>query len=287
MNKELIKKNFIYLPWVIVSAILQAISLTSFSVPGKIYPSGITGISQLISNILLDQLNINFKYTLIMLIINIALSIFVYKYIGKLFTVLSLTQIALVTLFASIFKQYIFIEDRMLMSIFGGILNGIGVGLALAHNASSGGLDFISIYFANKYKRNMWNLIFAFNCILVISIGLLYGWESALYSIVYQFCTTQIVNRMHKRYSSQTITIITEHPDEVSNEIFNTIRHGITKLKAVGAYKKTETTMLYTVVNGYQTDDVVNAILKADSKAFINIQDTKLVYGNYYQKPLD
>lgn len=287
MNKELIKKNFIYLPWVIVSAILQAISLTSFSVPGKIYPSGITGISQLISNILLDQLNINFKYTLIMLIINIALSIFVYKYIGKLFTVLSLTQIALVTLFASIFKQYIFIEDRMLMSIFGGILNGIGVGLALAHNASSGGLDFISIYFANKYKRNMWNLIFAFNCILVISIGLLYGWESALYSIVYQFCTTQIVNRMHKRYSSQTITIITEHPDEVSNEIFNTIRHGITELKAVGAYKKTETTMLYTVVNGYQTDDVVNAILKADSKAFINIQDTKLVYGNYYQKPLD
>lgn len=173
------------------------------------------------------------------------------------------------------------------MSIFGGILNGIGIGLALAHNASSGGLDFISIYFANKYKRNMWNLIFAFNCILIISIGLLYGWESALYSTVYQFCTTQIVNRMHKRYSSQTITIITEHPDEVSNEIFNTIRHGITELKAVGAYKKTETTMLYTVVNGYQTDDVVNAILKADSKAFINIQDTKLVYGNYYQKPLD
>ena len=287
MNKELIKKNFIYLPWVIVSAILQAISLTSFSVPGKIYPSGITGISQLISNILLDQLNINIKYTLIMLIINIALSIFVYKYIGKLFTILSLTQIALVTLFASIFKQYIFIEDRMLMSIFGGILNGIGVGLALAHNASSGGLDFISIYFANKYKRNMWNLIFVFNCILIISIGLLYGWESALYSIVYQFCTTQIVNRMHKRYSSQTITIITEHPDEVSNEIFNTIRHGITEIKAVGAYKKTETTMLYTVVNGYQTDDVVNVILKADPKAFINIQDTKLVYGNYYQKPLD
>lgn len=103
MNKELIKKNFIYLPWVIVSAILQAISLTSFSVPGKIYPSGITGISQLISNVLLDQFNIDFKYTLIMLIINIALSIFVFKYIGKLFTILSLTQIALVTLFASIF----------------------------------------------------------------------------------------------------------------------------------------------------------------------------------------
>ena len=53
----------------------------------------------------------------------------------------------------------------------------------------------------------------------------------------------------------------------------------------MGAYKHTDTTMLYTVVNGYQTDDVVKAILKADPKAFINIQDTKLVYGNYYQKP--
>lgn len=287
MNNELLKKNFKYLPWVIVSALLQAISLTSFSVPNKIYPSGVAGISRLASDALFDNFNINIKYTLIMVGINLILSIIVYRHIGKLFTILSLTQNILVSILASILPQYIFIEDKMLMSIFGGIINGFGIGLALSHNASSGGSDFVSIYFANKYKRNMWNYIFGFNCFLIIIIGLLYGWDRALYSIIFQFCTTQIVNRMHIRYTSQTITIITSKPDEVSKEIFNTIRHGITEIKAVGAYKKSDTTMLYTVVNGYQTQDVVDAILKVDEKAFINIQDTKFVYGNYYQKPLD
>ena len=92
---------------------------------------------------------------------------------------------------------------------------------------------------------------------------------------------------MHKRYTSQTITIITAYPTEVSNNIFSTIRHGITEIKALGAYKKEDTTMLYTVINWYQTNDVIKAILDADPKAFINIQDTKVVIGNYYQKPLD
>lgn len=287
MNKESYLKLIKYLPWVIVSAVFQAISLTSFSVPGKIYSSGVTGFSRLLSDILLDSFNINIQYTVFLVTINIFLSIIVYKYVGKLFTILSLTQTILLSILANIFKQYIYIEDIMLISIFGGIVNGFGVGLALSHNASTGGTDFLSIFLANKYKRSTWNFIFALNCCLIVITGLIYGWERALYSIVYQFCSTQVVNRMHKRYISQTITIITSKPDEVSSRIFSSVRHGITELKAMGAYKKTETTMLYTVVNAYQTNDVIKAILEEDPKAFINIQDTKLVIGNYYQKPLD
>ena len=191
------------------------------------------------------------------------------------------------SLFTTFMKPVMNIDDLLLLSVFGGILNGFAVGLSLTHNASTGGLDFISIYLANKYKKSMWNVQFAFNCFIIIATGMLYGWERALYTIIFQYCTTQIMNRMHKRYTSQTITIITTHPDEVSNQIFSTIRHGITEIRAMGAYKHTDTTMLYTVVNGYQTDDVVKAILSVDEKAFINIQDTKLVIGNYYQKPLD
>lgn len=287
MNKELIKKNFKYLPWVVLSAIFHSISLSSFSVPGNIYPSGVAGISRLLSDVLLDKFNINIQYTIFMVIINLLLSVLVYKYIGKLFTILSLTQIVLVSALSSVLPRVFYIDDPMLLAIFGGIIAGFGVSLALSHNASSGGTDFVSIYLANKYKRNMWNAIFAFNCLLILLIGLLYGWERALYSIVYQYCLTQVVNKMHKRYTSQTITIITEKPDEVAQAIFDTVRHGITQIEAKGAYKKQKTNMLYTVVNSYQTDSVVKAILNIDSKAFINVQNTATVIGNYYQKPLD
>jgi len=277
-----------YIPWVILSAILQSYALTNFAVPGKIYSSGITGLARLTSDILLDKFYIDIKYTIIYFICNVLLAFVVYKYIGKAFTFLSLIQTTLVSVIASIMKQFsIVTDDLLLLSIFGGIINGAGVGLALSHNASTGGTDFLSIFLANKYKRSMWNVIFSFNCFLIVLTGLIYGWERALYSIVFQFCSTQVVNRMHKRYTSQTITIITQNPDEVSKQIFSTIRHGITEVHAMGAYKKTDTTMLYTVVNEYQTDDVIKAIIAADPKAFINVQDTKLVIGNYYQKPLD
>lgn len=282
-----ISKYLNNLPWIVFASIFQAISLSSFSVPGQMYSGGILGLSRLISDVLSDFFNVNFNYSILLMIINIFLAFFVFAYIGKIFTLLSLTEICLVSILSNVFKQYIFIDDLMLISIFGGIVNGFGVGLALSHNASTGGTDFISIFLSKKYKKSMWNAIFIFNCFLIVSTGLIYGWERALYSIIYQFCSTQVVNRMHKRYTSQTITIITAYPDEVSNEIFDTIRHGITELKAVGAYKKTETTMLYTVVNAYQTNDVIKAIMKVDRKAFINVQETSLVIGNYYQKPLD
>lgn len=287
MNKELVKKNFKYLPWVILSAIFQAVSLSSFSVPGNLYSSGVTGISRLLSDVLLDQFSIDIKYTIFLVAINLVLATIVYKRIGRLFTLLSLTQTILTSIFATFLKPLFTIEDTMLLAIFGGIIGGFGVSLALSHNASSGGMDFLSIFFANKYKRNMWNVIFGLNCILIVTIGLIYGWERALYSIVYQFCNTQVVNRMHKRYTSQTITIITEKPDEVSQAIFDTVRHGITQIDAKGAYKKQHTNMLYTVVNSYQTNDVIKAILEVDTKAFINVQNTATVVGNYYQKPLD
>lgn len=287
MKNSTFKSLFKNIPWVIASSVIQSIALTSFAVPGNMYSSGVTGLSRLTSDILFDYFNINIKYTVFLIIANVILATIVYKFIGKAFTFLSLLQTALVSLIASILPPIINITDQLLLAIFGGVVNGFGVGLSLTHNASTGGTDFLSIFLSNKYKRSMWNLIFIFNCILIICTGIIYGPTRALYSIIFQFCSTQVVNRMHKRYTSQTITIITELPDEVSKEIFSTIRHGITEIKAMGAYKKTETTMLYTVVNSYQTDDVTKAILKADPHAFINIQDTRMVIGNYYQKPLD
>ena len=283
MNKMIIK----YILFVVISAVLISIGSNSFSIPGQIYSSGLMGFSRLASDVLHDFFNIDISFTVFYISINLLLTFLVYKYIGKLFTYLSLLNVVLVTIICSFMKPLFEIDDILLLSVFGGIVNGFGIGLALKNNACTGGTDFLSIFLSSKYKKTMWNYIFGINCVLIILTGLIYGLERALYSIIFQFCSTQVINRMHKRYTSQTITIITAHPEEVSKEIFSTVRHGITKVNAVGEYKNTQTNMLYTVINGYQTDDVIKAILKADPKAFINVQDTKLVIGNYYQKPLD
>ncbi len=273
--------------WVTLSAVLQTISLTSFSIPGGIYPSGITGLSRFFSDVLRDFFSISLPFEVPYFLINAILAVFVYRHIGKLFTIFSLLQTALTSLFSPFIPQIITLEEMMLVAIFGGLVNGAGVGFALSHGASSGGMDFLSIYFSNKYHRSMWNMTFGLNCILIGATGLLYGWERAAYSIVFQFMSNFMINKMHKRYTHQAIIVVTRKPDEVIETVLKNVRHGITKISAQGAYKGEDESVLYTVVNTFQTSEVVRYVLEADPNAFIETRDTASIYGNYYQKPLD
>lgn len=287
MIKANLKQDAQMLFWVIVSAIIHSFALINFSIPNKFYPGGYSGIARLLTDVIEDFLHLSLPFSLIYLLMNVLSSMLVYKSVGKKFTVFSIIQFALVSFLTAVLKPALIISDPLLVAVFGGIIGGLGVGIALSHGASSGGSDFLSVYFSNKYKRSFWNLFFGINCVVLGIAGFIYGWNIVLYSIILQFCSNQVVKRMHKRYTHQTLTIITQFPDEVIESVFHGTRHGITKIHAEGAYLKQDVTMLYTVVNSYQTKDVIKAVREADSHAFINIQDSINVEGNFYQKPLD
>lgn len=287
MNKNNTKQILTMTLAVIVSAAFQAFALTSFSVPAGIYPSGISGLSRLVSDILKDFFNFDLPFFYLYLLINVILAAIVYKHIGKLFTIFSVLQTTLVSVFSSFFPSFVILEDPLLIAIFGGLISGFGISIALTHGASSGGTDFLSIYYSNKYHRSMWDYVFGFNAVLIFIAGLLYHWEIAAYSIIFQYTSTQIVSKRHKRYTHQAIIIVTKRPQEVIDSILKNVRHGITKIKAQGAYKGDDEVLLYTVVNAFQTSEVVKYALQGDPKAFIETRNTLNVYGNYYQKPLD
>ena len=287
MNRNNTKQILTMTLAVIVSAAFQAFALTSFSVPAGIYPSGISGLSRLVSDILKDFLNFDLPFFYLYLLINVILAAIVYKHIGKLFTIFSVLQTTLVSVFSSFFPSFVILEDPLLIAIFGGLISGFGISIALTHGASSGGTDFLSIYYSNKYHRSMWDYVFGFNAVLIFIAGLLYHWEIAAYSIIFQYTSNLIVSKRHKRYTHQAIIIVTKKPQEVIDSILKNVRHGITKIKAQGAYKGDDEVLLYTVVNAFQTSEVVKYALEGDPKAFIETRNTLNVYGNYYQKPLD
>lgn len=285
----MIKKYFDikFLFFAVVSAVIYSIAITSFSIPANIYPGGLSGICRIASDISFDFLNYNLSYSLIYFPINVILSIIVYKTIGKKFTIYSIIQFSLVSLFTSFFKPIFTLDNQLLYSIFGGLIQGLSVGLALSYNFSTGGSDFLSVYFSNKYKKSIWNYTLIVNVIVLLLSGLLFDWNRALYSIVYQFCSTQVIKTMHNRYTYTTLTIITSKPKEVADEIQKSVRHGITEIHTHGHYSNTDNTMLYTVVNSFQYRFVIDIVRRVDPKAFINVQKTSEIYGNYYQKPLD
>ena len=117
--------------------------------------------------------------------------------------------------------------------------------------------------------------------------GFLFGWEEALYSIIYQFVVTQVIESRYERFKYMALNMITEHPNEVSAAIFKATRHGITKLWGEGGYSRKPKCMLYMVVNAFEVNDVVQAAKSVDPTIFISISKAEKIIGNYFLKPLE
>ena len=123
-------------------------------------------------------------------------------------------------------------NDPLLISVFGGIINALGISLCLFAEATSEGTDFIAIFMAERYNRDVWNFIFAGNVVILMTAGLLFGWDKALYSIIFQFTSTQVLSTVYKRYQKRTLFIITDQPEAVYKEIMENTHHGATPFAA-------------------------------------------------------
>jgi uncharacterized membrane-anchored protein YitT (DUF2179 family) len=286
MNQT-VKKNIKTTLVIIFSAFLSAITINVFVYSGGFFPGGFSGISVLINRSFIEYMGIDIPYGLLYVLLNVFPTILVYKYVGKRFTYFSILHYSLVSIFTIIIPYYRLNYDIILITIFGGIFSGISVVLSLMQNASGGGTDFIAIYASNRYRKPIFNYILYANMGVLSIAGLLFGWEKALYSIIYQFVTTQVIESRYQRYKYSSLNMITNHPEEVSQAIFKSTRHGITKLRAEGVYSKSEKTMLYMVVNAFEVNDVVTAAKEADPKIFITVSKTDKIIGNYYLKPMD
>ena len=179
--------------------------------------------------------NITLPYTLVNLLLNTVPIYIGFRFIGKKLTLYSCLMIVLSSVLTDAMPAYAFTDDVLLISIFGGIINGVIISVCLIMNATTGGMDFISMYLSVKKGVDSWNLILAFNVVIILVAGLLFGWEKALYSIIYQYASTQMLHMLYKRYQKQTLFIVTNKPKEVCKAINIVSRHGATILNGKGS----------------------------------------------------
>lgn len=281
------KRDIKILIMIVLSAFGYSIAMKAFVEAGSLFPGGFAGLSRLFSACLDKFFGINISFSVIYLLLNIFPTILVYRYVGKKFTIYSVLQYSLTSIFTSFLPSFPLTKDLLLIAVFGGILHGFSISIALRAGASSGGTDFLAIFFANKYNKSTWNYVMGANAIVLITVGLLFSWEQALYSIIYQFCNTQVVSALHNRYKLDTLYIVTKKPEEVSSAILKTCRHGITRMNGEGMYSHSDVSLLMMTANEYQIEAIVTAVRGIDNKAFITVNKTEKIIGNYYQVPLD
>ena len=175
--------------------------------------------------------------------------------------------------------------DVLLICIFGGLINGFAICLCLFVGASAGGTDFISIYYSEKKGIDAWNYIFIANIFILGTAGVIFGFDKALYSIIFQFVTTQMIQTLYKHYQKNTLFIITDKPQEVYEKIYDITHHNSTLFKGTGSYEGAERNMVYSVVSSEEVDKVIKEIKDIDPAAFVNAVKTEQVRGRFYTKP--
>lgn len=270
---------------VLIASTIMALNLNSFVHYGEIIPGGFNGITLLIQRLAFTFLHIEIPFSIINIPLNLIPAAICFKYIGKRFTVYSLISIIITGVLVDAMPYFNITYDPLLTAIFGGLINGFAISLCLRGNATTGGTDFISVLLSKKYKIDSWNYIFAGNAVVLIIAGATYGWDKAMYSIIYQFITTQVLHMMYKRYQRHTLFIITDNPTEVYNAIKEETNHGATLFKGIGCYKNEERNMLYSVVSSDEIHRVLARIRKVDENAFIDIIQTDRISGFFYERP--
>ena len=270
---------------VVIGAVIMGLNLNSFVYFGGLIPGGFVGISILLQKLFDTFLNIYVPYSFINVPLNLILAIVCFKYIGKRFAILSIVSIVLTGLVVDLFPHYEITGDLLLTSVFGGIINGIAIAICLNAEATTGGTDFISALCSKKYGIDAFNYILLGNIALLTVAGLVYGWEKALYSIIYQYVGTEVIHLIYRRYQKQTLFIITDKPDDVYKEIRETTNHGATLFKGKGLYKGGEKNLVYSVVAGDEMYLVIKNIKRADPDAFIDVINSNRVEGWFFQRP--
>ena len=243
------KKDLKRLLGVLAGATLLALNIKTFVSAGGLFPGGATGLTVLMQRIALRYFNLELPYSVLNILINVIPVYIGFRYVGKKFTILSLAMILFTGFVADTVHLQPITSDMLLIAIFGGILNACAITLCLMMDATSGGTDFIAIYLSQKKGVDTWNLIFYFNATILVVAGYLFGWEKALYSIIFQYVSTQTISALYRNYQKLTLFVITDYPNEMAAGIHEVCHHGASIMHAMGAFERKDRYMVYSVIS--------------------------------------
>lgn len=272
---------------VIIASLLYAWNLCCFAKSADLLPGGISGVSLLLQHIIKSIFHVTVPYSVFNILLNLFPVYIGFRYIGKKFTLYSILTILLSSIFVDILPDYIFTTDVLLISIFGGLINGFAIALCLNVGTTTGGTDFISIYMSQQKGMDAWNYILFGNVIILLIAGAMFGWSIALYSIIYQFCSTQIIQMLYKRYQKETLFIMSDKADEIYRLIKDTTNHDATLFHGIGCYEAKEKEMIYSVINTDARRQLIPLIHSVDPHAFINVVKTEELAGRFHDIPND
>ena len=281
--RKLKLRNFIMLT---VAGMINAFGVTVFLAPVKLYDSGISGTSMLLSQITPEFLNLS----IFLVILNVPLFLYGLKKQGGHFTLYAIYTVAIYSVSAWLITYVLPIDvsmasplagdDLLLCAIFGGIISGVGSGLAVRFGGAMDGIEVMAVIFAKGLGITVGTFVMIYNVILYVFCGIvMHSWILPLYSIVTYYAGLKTIDFIVEGIDrSKAAMIITVMPDEVCESLAEVFGTGMTRIEATGSYSGEKKTVVYFVVNRFQIGKMKQMIHEIDPTAYITITEVADVF---------
>lgn len=287
MKLKKIGNDYVY---VIIGGFLFALGVNIFIVPLNLYSGGVIGIAQIIRTCLSTYAHIDFGQFdiagIINLLMNVPLFILAYRSISRRFFVKTVLCVIVQTVAFSLvmIPATPIIDDVLAACLIGGLVCGFGVGLALRAGGSAGGLDILGVYFTQKFSDfSVGRLSIIVNIFVFGVCAILFNVATAIYSIIYLAAMYLVVDKTHYQNINMTAMIFTKN-DEVQEKIMKDMGRGVTYWQGAGAYTKSETHILVTVISKYEEAQIKKIIYNIDPNAFVIFNEGMSISGNFEKR---
>ncbi len=271
-----------------LSGIINAFGITVFLAPVKLYDSGISGTSMLLSQISPEYLTLS----VFLLVLNVPLFLYGLKKQGKLFTLYAIYTVAVYSVSAWLITDVLPIDvslasplagtDLLLCSLFGGVISGVGSGLAIRFGGAMDGIEVMAVIFAKRLGISVGTFVMIYNFLLYVVCGfVIKSWVLPLYSIVTYAAALKTIDFIVDGFDrAKCAMIITTHPDEICKTLSEEFESGMTKIEVHGGYSGKPKTMIYFIVNRFQVPKMKDIIHEIDPAAYITISEVADVFAS-------
>ena len=271
-----------------IAGIVNAFGITIFLMPVNLYDSGISGTSMLLDQLTPEALTLS----IFLMVLNIPLFLFGLKKQGWQFTVYAIYAVSIYSTCAWLITDVLPIDvsmasplagtDLLLCALFGGVISGIGSGIAIRYGGAMDGIEVMAVIFAKRLGITVGTFVMVYNVALYILCGMvLNSWILPLYSIVTYAAALKTIDFIVDGIDrAKCAIIITEHPKEICGKLCEVFGSGVTYLNANGGYSNKEKSMIYFVINRYQVVRMKELVHEIDPLAYITISEVADVFSN-------
>ncbi|MGE7838941.1 YitT family protein [Viridibacillus arvi] len=279
-KKNKLKKNAIKLFFLTIGALIMAVGLEMVLIPNNLIDGGVTGIAIMASHLT------NLPLGLFLFLFNLPFLYLGYKQIGRTFAFSVAYGIVVLSIATSFMhNSSAFTNDTLLATVLGGILLGIGVGIAIRAGGCLDGSETLAILFNKRLPFSVGQIILFMNLFILGSAGFVFGFDRAMYSLISYFIAFKTIDLVSEGLNqTKSIWIISDEADEIGDQIMSRLGRGITYLNGQGGYSKDDKQVIFCVISRLEESKLKNIVEDVDPSAFLAFSNMTEIQGGNFKK---